>query len=615
MLILAGITLNLVMNGGVVQKMQLSAQAHINEAAREEIQLKIAEVRMECLREGKEFTVAVLAENIKNSNEITILRYYNEPTASIKEGVVENLNNLKGIAVSVDRYKECIFLIGLDCNIKGMCVSDEAPLLMNEFYSNKEVGDIEKQEEIAEICTITLDKVEGTGGLSTVYEAYNTGYYTDSELTTQMTTTANAITIPTKTGYAFQGYYTAATGGTKIIDSTGKITSQATAREFSANGTLYAQWVEGIPVYYAVQIYGINQDEDASGNAIGLTFGPATGANYNNAYVTHEYEETSTGSGTYNVKIITHTVAEDGSETTASEYLKNSSNNNVTRTAAQVAARENINLHEMTWTQIAAVSDKNVFIDCMLCGDTKRVELVLNSTIASGTTQIAYGDGPGTLYYTINSYYLKWNPNKNNDNSYVGTGVTLDDNEKSLGSNARNAGGYSSSHIRATLIGKNTKTNEGYAGNVNLTSETSLYSCISSELQGVITPKKVKYVTGTSKDSNNLNTDITDAIWLFSEREICGTGEYSGGAKEGLGSSGIGYDKFRNIESKYYISQYSRSSNSNRSLYREFGAVGSLWLRSPSLDRTYFSCNGDSDILNRAGAAGTYGLGFGFCIE
>ena len=55
--------------------------------------------------------------------------------------------------------------------------------------------------------------------------------------------------------------------------------------------------------------------------------------------------------------------------------------------------------------------------------------------------------------------------------------------EKKYGSNAQDAGGYSVSHIRATIIGKNSKTNEGYAGNVNLTEENSLFSCIDSSLR------------------------------------------------------------------------------------------------------------------------------------
>lgn len=417
----------------------------------------------------------------------------------------------------------------------------------------------------------------------------------------------------TRTGYTFTGWNTES-GGTGTSYTNREEVNNLTATN-GATINLYAQW-KPQPTKYAVQIYGIKQDMDANGNTLGLTFGPAVGANYNNAYVTHEYEAIPNDpDGKYYVKIVTHTVAADGSETTSSAYLTNSSGNNVTRTTSQVTARENIILHDMTWAEIAAVSDKTVFEDCMLCGDTKSVSLTLNSTITSGRGYNQYGDGAGTLVNTINGYYRMWNPDRS-QNSYVGTGVTLDRNEQSCGSNARNAGGYSVSHIRATLIGENTKTNQGYAGDVNLSSDTCLYSCIEDDLQAVITPKKIKYVTGSSASSYTLNDDIVDSIWLFSEREMYGTGAYSGNTTEGLGSSGDGYARFSNTESKYYISYYNVNDNFKRAVYHEAGSRNSWSLRSPSLYYTYY-VRGIGDY-GGMGVAMTFvdkGVSFGFCIR
>jgi len=382
-------------------------------------------------------------------------------------------------------------------------------------------------------------------------------------------------------------------------------------------------------VKYAVQIYGINEDVDSNGDTLGLTFGPATGDNYNNKYVTHRYEETSTGSGIYNVIIETHTVAANGDETIAEEFLKNSASENVTRTEAE-KNKYNKNLHEMTWAQIAAVTDKTEFLDCMLCGDTKKVELYLNDTIGSGATYNQYGDGTGMLYGVIKQYYRMWNPSSNNttyperNNLAVGIDVTLDSNEKSKGSNARNAGGYSVSHIRATLIGENSKTNIGYAGDVNLNESNSLYSCLPRDLKNVITAKKVRYVTGTSISSYNLNDDITDKIWAFSEREMYGTGEYTGITTEGIGNDGHGYSKFASTDSKYYISSYNNNTANQRVCFTELGVNNSWWIRSPLLSYTYHvfritetgtiytsynSFNLDSAPFN------SNGITFGFCIK
>ena len=418
------------------------------------------------------------------------------------------------------------------------------------------------------------------------------------------TLTTNAFA---RTGYTFTGWNTKADGTGNTYANEASLSNIET--ENTTPITLYAQW-QMDPVKYAVQIYGINQDVDASGNTLGLTFGPAVGANYNNAYVTHTYEETAAGSGSYNVKIITHTVQASGAETTSETYLTNSAGTNVTRTTDEMN-KYNVNLHNMTWAQIVATTDKTVFTDCMLCGDTKSVSLTLNSTIASGNVYAQRGDGAGMLYSTINSYYRIWNPSTSQNAAATQGG--------SYGSNARNAGGYKTSHIRASLIGAelSSPTTE-YAGDNNLTSSNCLYSCIESDLQNVITAKKVKYVTGTSKSSYQQNSDIADKIWLFSQREVYGKAWYSGGTTEGIGNDGVGYTKFSDTNSKYYMtSGYNINRSAGRTAYYESGSTNSWWLRSLNLDYTDYVhkvfYNGNLDGSDFA--YNDSGLAFGFCIR
>ena len=67
------------------------------------------------------------------------------------------------------------------------------------------------------IYAITLNN-DGAdnSGTTTIYEKLDVGYYLNSAVTNQMTTFANQITIPEKTDYIFQGYYTEQNGsGTK----------------------------------------------------------------------------------------------------------------------------------------------------------------------------------------------------------------------------------------------------------------------------------------------------------------------------------------------------------------------------------------------------------------
>ncbi len=97
-----------------------------------------------------------------------------------------------------------------------------------------------------EVYTITLDNQSATsGGTSTYYEKYNTGNYT----TSACTTTISTITKPTRTGYTFNGYYSAVNGGgTQYIDANGTITANNTA--FSQNTIIYAKWT---PYTYIVK--------------------------------------------------------------------------------------------------------------------------------------------------------------------------------------------------------------------------------------------------------------------------------------------------------------------------------------------------------------------------
>ena len=81
--------------------------------------------------------------------------------------------------------------------------------------------------------TITLNDNGGSGGLRIVKEVYNTRW------TNSASETITTVTVPVRSGYSFNGYYTSATGGTRRIDATGALPSNTT---FTANTPLYAQW-------------------------------------------------------------------------------------------------------------------------------------------------------------------------------------------------------------------------------------------------------------------------------------------------------------------------------------------------------------------------------------
>ena len=92
--------------------------------------------------------------------------------------------------------------------------------------------------------TITLDNQSATSaGTTILYGRYADGIYLDSAYSKKMTTSANPITKPSKTGNTFGGYYTATNGGgTPLINASGNITSSFTNTLYNNNVTLYAKW-------------------------------------------------------------------------------------------------------------------------------------------------------------------------------------------------------------------------------------------------------------------------------------------------------------------------------------------------------------------------------------
>jgi hypothetical protein len=260
----------------------------------------------------------------------------------------------------------------------------------------------------------------------------------------------------------------------------------------------------------------------------------------------------------------------------------------------------------------------------MLCGDTKGVMLHLNSTIRTGTISTASatmlatgtasgsvvgyvpdGDGAGMLRASVEHYYRMWNEAN-----------TVE-------------GGYAASHIRSTLIGKNSKTLnvqpdpynvEPSNYNAHLTKDTCVYSCIEDSLKNVITAKRIKYGIG-----NVIKSDIVDKIWLFS------TSEVNNYPQQNLGEA---YEKFSNPNSYSYVYEDNNNNSmetENRTrVYKCFNETGLCcrWFyRGAHIDRDgkpwadeMFLMDGYYGGYTYGGSGGVEptmgeGLAFGFCIK
>jgi hypothetical protein len=92
---------------------------------------------------------------------------------------------------------------------------------------------------------ITLNNNSATSaGTAKIYQTYNTNVYLSNWGSGAMTTSANKITVPTKTGYTFGGYYDSTSYTTQYISADGFITSAGltAGKALKSNGTWYAKW-------------------------------------------------------------------------------------------------------------------------------------------------------------------------------------------------------------------------------------------------------------------------------------------------------------------------------------------------------------------------------------
>ena len=97
------------------------------------------------------------------------------------------------------------------------------------------------------IYTITLKSYNGSSTHSTIYEKYDTGWYSNSTATT----TISSASVPTRDGYTFRGFVSSqtadVTANTSAFTESTRITSSGglpSNDTFSANTNLYAAWAQ-----------------------------------------------------------------------------------------------------------------------------------------------------------------------------------------------------------------------------------------------------------------------------------------------------------------------------------------------------------------------------------
>ncbi len=170
----------------------------------------------------------------------------------------------------------------------------------SSFSTNFQIGGTISLAKYQIKATITLNSTGATTpGTTKIYEVASLGFFLDSSYQNEMTTSSNPITVPTKTGYNFIGYYTEPNGeGVEYIDSLGRLTSNADNTYFTSDGTLYA--------FFSKELYGILKRESDIGT-------------YAIKY-TGEHQDSYEGTGTKNIY---HWYADNDTDGTAIQDKNN----------------------------------------------------------------------------------------------------------------------------------------------------------------------------------------------------------------------------------------------------------------------------------------------------
>lgn len=167
----------------------------------------------------------------------------------------------------------------------------------------------------ANTINVTFDQQGGTGGSTSMQITYDTaqGHYPD-------------ITVPTRTGYTFNGYYTAKNGGgVQYLNSAG---NSVRKWDLASNTTLYAYWkaTQGTIYYrsgnYAQGVYGTANNVNCN------SLDTWSLAKLNGNYVTSSWSIESTDFNAWNVaSLFTPPTGYNYAPDNASYYIYNQTKN------------------------------------------------------------------------------------------------------------------------------------------------------------------------------------------------------------------------------------------------------------------------------------------------
>ncbi len=146
LLILAGVAISQLGENGLLGKTEITKTKTEYAYAKEIVDTELMAIQFDCIQNKRDYNIVEIAKSLKENKQITIEKYYNSSTASIKDGVNENIVDLKAIVVSADQYSQYKFLIGESCKIEGVSAEEIPSTTTLEDDIRKYFRDVEDFE-------------------------------------------------------------------------------------------------------------------------------------------------------------------------------------------------------------------------------------------------------------------------------------------------------------------------------------------------------------------------------------------------------------------------------------------------------------------------------------
>jgi uncharacterized repeat protein (TIGR02543 family) len=148
--------------------------------------------------------------------------------------------------------------------------------------------------------TISLNANGATqGGDASIVLSYGDNFYKDTKYINKMSVDMNNVTVPSRTGYIFDGFYDANTGGTQMIDKNGYLTANASVTAYTSDTMWYAHW---IPISYTINYIGNGATSGTMAPSVheyGTAKGLSTNEYKRTGYTFSGWSTSSTGSVVY----------------------------------------------------------------------------------------------------------------------------------------------------------------------------------------------------------------------------------------------------------------------------------------------------------------------------